>query len=394
MPERLFTPRFIALWSFQFVVFFSAFQLLPAIPFRILELGGSKAAAGSFLFVYTFASALAAPITGTIADHFGRQRMLMLASVLFIFFSIFYGLITWLPLLLAVGIVHGALWSGILSSASAIMAGFIPPSRRTEGLGYWGLAPTAAMSIAPAVGMAVHRAGGWRLLCGELAVISVVMAIWASRLPVVDDHRTDAMPDLREAWDWRVIAAALSQTAVAFGYGGVTSYAAILATERAIVPESLYFTVFAVTVIAVRVLTSRFADRYPPKVLIYFGYVAMPLAYATLSIAYTRWLYVVSATLFGLGMGIAFPAFMTFVLTYTDDRHRARTMGSLIWAFDTGIGLGSLLIGVMGQRWSLGTAFAVATGVALLSIPIFARTSHRLIRGTEVAPAVEHAGTS
>ena len=45
--EPLFTPRFAMLWVYAFVTFFSAFQLLPAIPFRILDLGGSKAEAGS-----------------------------------------------------------------------------------------------------------------------------------------------------------------------------------------------------------------------------------------------------------------------------------------------------------------------------------------------------------
>ena len=57
MPEPLFTRRFVALWVFAFITFFSAFQLLPAIPFRIIELGGTKAQAGWFLTAYTFASA-------------------------------------------------------------------------------------------------------------------------------------------------------------------------------------------------------------------------------------------------------------------------------------------------------------------------------------------------
>jgi hypothetical protein len=39
------SPAFAALWVYAFVTFFSAFQLLPAIPFRILELGGSTAKA-------------------------------------------------------------------------------------------------------------------------------------------------------------------------------------------------------------------------------------------------------------------------------------------------------------------------------------------------------------
>src|SRR5438874_11880554 len=97
--ETLFTPRFAMLWTYAFITFFSAFQLLPAIPFRILELGGSKAEAGWFLSVYTYASAFAAPLMGSIADHVGRRRLLITASVLFIIFSIAFGVITNLPLL-------------------------------------------------------------------------------------------------------------------------------------------------------------------------------------------------------------------------------------------------------------------------------------------------------
>src|SRR3954469_14174398 len=113
MPARdpLFTPRFAMLWVYAFVTFFSAFQLLPAIPFRILDLGGSTAAAGWFLSVYTFASAFAAPIMGSIADHVGRRRMLVTASFLFIIFSIAYGVVTNFPLLLIIGAIHGSIWS-------------------------------------------------------------------------------------------------------------------------------------------------------------------------------------------------------------------------------------------------------------------------------------------
>src|ERR1043166_513741 len=136
VPERLFTPRFISLWLYSFVTFFSAFQLLPAIPFRIIDLGGSTAQAGWFLSVYTFASAFSAPLMGTIADRVGRRRLLLVASLAFSVFSIAYGLIPNIGMLLLVGVVHGALWSGLLSSASAIMTDYIPESRRAQGMAY------------------------------------------------------------------------------------------------------------------------------------------------------------------------------------------------------------------------------------------------------------------
>jgi MFS family permease len=372
MPSRepLFTPRFAGLWAFAFVTFFSAFQLLPAIPFRILDLGGNKAEAGWFLAVYTFSSAFAAPLMGTIADHLGRRRLLIAASLLFIVFSIAYGLITSLPLLLIIGAIHGSIWSGIMSSSSAIMSDFIPESRRTEGFAYWGMASTSAVAVAPAVGLWVFHFG-WLTLCLELAVISALMAIGASRIAAIDAHRSGDRPPLREVFDWRVIRAAASLATVSFGYGGITSYAAIVAVERHIQPKSIYLTVFAVTVVLIRITTSHLGDRFGPLAILYPSFIAVPLAFGLLAIAQTRWQMVVSAILFGIGMGSVFPAFVSFIIEATDPRRRARTFGSIIWAFDTGIGSGSLVIGMFAQRFSLTAGFLFAMLLSCLAIPIF-----------------------
>lgn len=391
--EPLFTPRFVSLWLFQFGTFFSAFQLFPVIPLRIMDLGASKAAAGLFLAVYTFASAFAAPVMGTIADHVGRRRMLIVASIVFVVFSLLYGIVPWLPVVLVIAILHGAIWSSILSAASAIMTDFIPVTRRTEGLAYWGLAPTAAIAIAPAVGLHVYEFG-WLALCVEIATLSAFMAIWAARMPGSESGRSDAaFPRVGELWDWDVVKATLSLTVTSFGYGGITSYVAILSRERGIEPESLFFTVFAITIVVVRVFTSHLGDRFGHKVLLYPAFVAMPIAFGTLSVASTTWQMVAAAILFGIGLGASFPAFMTFVVANTDEQRRGRTFGSVIWAFDTGIGLGSLVIGAIGQRRGLGFAFAVAAGIACLAIPIFVATSRQLERGTAVAEPAEHAGT-
>ena len=392
-PDRLFTPRFISLWLFQFGTFFSAFQLLPVIPLRIIELGGSKAVAGTFLTVYTLASAFAAPVMGTVADSLGRRRMLIIASLLFVVFSLAYGVAPWLPLVLVIAIAHGALWSAILSAASALMTDFIPPSRRTEGLGYWGLAPTAAIGVAPAVGMYVHHFG-WFALCAEIALLSALMALWAVRLPAERERNAKpSLPRVADLWDGRVLKTALSFAVVSFGYGGITSYVAILSRERGIHPESLFFTVFALSVLVVRVATGRFADRHDPRVLLFPAFAAIPFAFALLSIAKTHALMIGAGVLFGIGLGASFPAFMTFVVSHTAEEFRARTFGSVILAFDTGIGLGSIAIGAIGTRWSLGTAFAIAAGLSCLAIPIFIATSRQLTRGTAVADTATHAGT-
>ena len=375
--EPLFTPRFAGLWTYAFITFFSAFQLLPAIPFRILELGGTKAEAGWFLSVYTYASAFAAPVMGSIADRIGRRRMLISSSIVFIGFSVAYGLIRNLPLLLLVAAIHGAIWSALISAASAIISECIPESRRTQGIAWWGLSSTAAIATAPAVGLFIHHRFGWLVLCIELAVLSTIMAAAALALQSASDHEPHAFT-AKEAWDWRVIGVALSLTAYTFGYGGVTSYAAIVAVERHITPVSIYFTTFAATTMLVRIFASPLGDRIGPKPLIYPSLGLIPIAFAILSVAQTRAQMIASAICFGLGLGVAYPAFVTFILGATDARRRARTFGSIIWAFDTGVGTGSLVLGAIGESFGLGRAFQVAALVGCLSIPIFAVASRRM----------------
>ena len=76
MSEHLFTPRFFLMCGFSFTVFLSAFQLLPAAPYRILALGGTAATAGLFLGFLTYASAASAPLTGALVDRLGTRRIL------------------------------------------------------------------------------------------------------------------------------------------------------------------------------------------------------------------------------------------------------------------------------------------------------------------------------
>jgi len=120
----------------------------------------------------------------------------------------------------------------------------------------------------------------------------------------------------------------------------------------------------------------------------------IPFAFVTLSLAHSRAHMIGSAILFGIGFGGAYPAFATFVLDNTDPRRRARTFGSIVWAFDTGIGAGSFLIGAIGEHRSLGFAFMMAAIVSCLAIPIFEFASRGLIAdGTPLAADLDHAGT-
>src|SRR6188768_561389 len=170
------------MWGYNFTVFVSAFQLLPTAPFHILQLGGSHLAAGLFLGFLTYASAISAPITGAIGDRFGKRRVLIIASLAITVFSLLYAIAPSYQIVLALVLVHGVFWSGLLSSSSSYVLDIVPASRRAEGMGYSGLASILAVAVAPWIGLWIFDHGGWRLLCFEAAGLNVIMAIIAWRL--------------------------------------------------------------------------------------------------------------------------------------------------------------------------------------------------------------------
>lgn len=375
--DPLLTGPYIRLWSFSFITFFAAFQLFPTIPFRIVELGGSRAEAGLFLAIYTIASAFAAPITGTIADHVGRKRLLVFAAFAFVVFSLLYGVISWIPLLLVVACIHGTFWSALLSASAAIISEIIPESRRTAGLAYWGMAPTGAIAIAPLVGIEVYRFG-WLVLCVEMALVSCVITVLALRVRGGTERSPHPFPRPHEIVDWRVMVSAMTLFVTAFGYGGITSYVAMMSLERGIRPVSLFFTVTAIVIIATRLLVGPLGDRFGPLRLLYPSLLLVPIGHVLLAGADSRARLVVAACVFGAGFGGAYPAFITWVLGRTLSARRGATFGSILWAMDTGIGSGSFIMGAVIERSSYSAAFFTAAGASLLAIPIFRLTTRLL----------------
>lgn len=359
------------MWGYSFTVFVSAFQLLPIAPFHILKLGGSQATAGLFLGFLTYSCAICAPITGAIGDRFGKRRVLIVASVAITICSLLYALAPSYQLILALVLVHGVFWSGLLSSSSSYIVDFIPKSRRAEGLGYSGFASILAIAVGPWIGLYIFDHGGWRLMCIESAVLNIIMAVIAWRLPP-DRRHVDHPPSLhpRDLVEWRVLIGAVTLFLYSFSYGGITSFVAVYAAQVG-VPRALYFTVFCLATIVTRPLIGRYADRIGHARLIVPCLMMIVLAVGALSIADGRGLFVVSALLFGVGFGSAYPLFVSHLMHHVPENRRTAAFGALIGAFDTGIGTGSIAVGWISEHYGFSRAFGVAGSIALLSIPYF-----------------------
>ncbi len=391
MSVRLFTPRFVLMFGYSFTVFTTVFQLLPTAPYRVIDLGGSTAAAGLFLGLLTFSSAAFAPLTGPITDRLGHRRVLIVVSAVLALFPASYAFITDYRILLVAVVAHGMIWSALLTASGAYMTATIPPSRRGEGLGYWGLASIFAVGTAPAIGFWVYR-HGWAALCAEIMVLNLLMAVIAWRLP--DDEVTRPSPAepplsrvarsgnvvtlVRRHVEWRVLALSMGLALVSFGYGSLTSFSALFADDIGVAPRSLFLTVMAAAVVVGRLTIGRALDRLGHRRVLMPAFVAPAVGLLLVAFADNRATLVTAALVFGAGFGLMHPAFTAYVMGHVGAARRGAAIGAILAAFDTGIGSGSSILGWLIHAHGFRLAFGVASAVAALALPYFLLVERRV----------------
>jgi MFS family permease len=343
---------------------------LPTAPFHILDLGGSTFASGLFLGFLTYSSAFSAPLTGAYADRVGSRRVLIVSSTALIGFSLLYAVITNVTLMLALVLVHGVFWSGLLSASAAYMTNLLPERRRAEGIGYWGLSTLAAVAVAPIVGFRIYNYG-WLWLCVVSAALNFVMLMIATQLHDPPPPSTAPSERRNGFLEWRVLVVSITLALYSFGYGGITSFTALYADASGVTPKGLYLTALAIVILVTRPLFGHLGDRLGYRQVFVPCLVLIACGLGVLALGGSRRLLIASAIVFGLGFGTAYPTYVGYVMKGVSAERRGAAFGAILAAFDTGIGTGSTSMGWVIQHYGFRAAFAVAAALAALALPYF-----------------------
>jgi len=111
---------------------------------------------------YLAANAVILPITGWLANQFGRRRLLLLSLAGFTVASLLCGLSTSLPVLIAWRIVQGITGGVMQPLSQAIMLEAFPPKERGKAMALFGLGVVVAPVLGPVLGGWLTDNWSWR----------------------------------------------------------------------------------------------------------------------------------------------------------------------------------------------------------------------------------------
>jgi DHA2 family multidrug resistance protein len=128
---------------------------------------------------YLVANAIVLPLTGWLANHFGRRRILLFSVGGFTLFSVLCGLAPNLPLLILFRVLQGATGGGLQPLSQAIMMEAFPPEKRGKAMAFWALGIVVAPMLGPVLGGWITDSYSWRWLFYINVPVGIVAAVMA-----------------------------------------------------------------------------------------------------------------------------------------------------------------------------------------------------------------------
>jgi len=133
-----------------------------SLPYIAGNLSASTDEATWVLTSYLVANAIILPLSGWLANYFGRKRLLMLSVTGFAGASMLCGLAPTLPALVLFRILQGAAGGCLQPTTRAIMLEAFPRSERGHAMALWGVGIVIAPIVAPMLGGWLTTDYSWR----------------------------------------------------------------------------------------------------------------------------------------------------------------------------------------------------------------------------------------
>ena len=366
----LWTRDFIRIAAVNFFLFLGFQILLPVLPVYAAKLGGGNTWAGLVVGVYTFSSVLMRPIAGRLLDQKGRKSILLLGLAVFIICTLMYQwtLVIWM--LLVLRFIHGFGWGTASTGASTIASDFIPKKRFAEGMGFFGLTGTLAMALGPAIGLALMSGYGFTTVV-NISVLVVLVSLLIT-LPV-KMYNIEFKAGLKPAGiiEQTAVLPALVMFFVTMSYGAIVSFIALYAEQRVVPNIGLFFTVYAIALIIARPSFGRLADKRGTSFVIIPGIFGILTALLLLYLAETLSLFLMAGFIYGLGFGAVQPALQAMAVRHVVPERRGAANATFVLGFDLGIGIGSIIWGIVAEALGYGSVYLWAMLPVLAAIFLY-----------------------
>lgn len=385
ISDRLWNRSFILCVLNNLFLFTYYFAFLTILPVYIMKsLGGSVKEAGLALTLFLISSIAIRPFSGLIIQKLGTKLSFRGSELLFVLFAFGYLFADQLWILLLVRFIHG-IWFSVLTTVAVPVANeFIPEHRKGEGMGYYVMSTNLAVVFGPFIALIVLQYSDFMTLFQVLTAIVCVGFIFCLMIPMRNAQITSTEKklvhevqsstqktafSLHDIWELKAVPIGLVALLTAFSYSSIMSFITAYAESKQLFAYvSLFFIIFAISMIVVRPWVGKWFDRKGASSVIYPSFIFFAIGLVIVSFMPNQWILWLSAVFIGIGYGSLFPCFQTVAIQSVPKERMGHAIATFFTLFDFGMAMGSVIIGVLIAQFGYSPTYLLCALITVLTL--------------------------
>lgn len=373
IPEKIWTRDFVLICTANFFIFLGFQMTLPTIPLFVKELGGSDQLIGLITGIFTFSALLFRPYAGHALESKGRKFVYMFGLAVFVLSVGTYAFVASIFFLFIMRMVQGIGWGFSTTATGTIATDLIPPKRRGEGMGYFGLSGNIALAFGPSLGLTLVGIISFKelfLICAALGFVAFLLSS-KIRYKKVEKSPNKTVTVKFDIFEKTAIQPSLLLFFITVTFGGIASFLPLYAAEKGIPGIETYFLMFAIFLMISRSFAGKIYDTkghiyvFLPGTLLIFGSMLL------LSWLPSTLVMLIAGGMYGLGFGSVQPALQAWAVDKAADNRKGMANATFFSFFDLGVGIGAITFGQLAFMYDYSVIYTTSAGSVLLSIVLY-----------------------
>lgn len=371
--QRLVTGPFLALAAATLAFFIAGGIVLPAAPqYAERALGANRVEIGIAIASFSVASLVVRPLVGWSTDRFGRRPVLLIGAVLTIGALLLHIVASTLPLFIVARSLFGGAEAFFFVAALAAASDLAPEGRRGEAISFFSTALYLGLAIGPLLGEAVLAAtGSYAAVWLAAALVSTVALGLTLVIPetVVVRAPGEARPRGRLYHPAGLFPGILIFLGI-FGMAGYLAFVPLYVGEVGMSGASSPLAVYALVVVALRIVGARLPDRFGAARLSGTALALSAAGLAVVALVPSAVGLLVGTAIFACGVAFTFPALLALAVSRVAPDERGTVVGTTSLFLDLSFGFAPVALGAVAQANGYPAAFLVGAAASAIGCAI------------------------
>jgi len=340
---------FLLLSSF---LFFIAYQLLlPTFPLYVEFLGGDEKMAGILTGLFALTAVFLRPYFGKLTDTKGRKYVLYIAAFTMMTGPILYLFDFGFLYLTLARIYHAISLAAYITASLTLLADLTDPEKRGTVIGIYGIASGSAIAVAPPLGIKIVNDFGfvplfWLTALVGLLIIPCIKFISKPQV-VTEDNEINTITIWNAIKNKIVMIPSIALFSITVGLGAVNAFIVLHGKSVGIKNIGIFFTVYSISSLLARLVAGYLSDNIGRKKTVLPGLIMVGIGILCLTKLPSILFLLLGALFFGVGFSTTHTSFLALIIDKTSLNERSQAVSFYANAFDMGISLGSMGLGVI-----------------------------------------------